>query len=603
MTARPAPERLPEVAEAVWRAKYRAPGEQSVDDTWRRVARELARPEGAHRHAWEARFLEALRGFRFLPGGRILAGAGSALERTLFNCFVIGRTGGSLPGFFDRLRDGAVTLLAGGGIGYDFSDAAPEGSPLPDTGGAAPGPVALMRMADLMCEAMGSAGARRGAMMATLRCDHPDIERFVDAKRDPAQLRHFNLSVAVTDAFVEAVRGGLPWTLDLPAHALPRDTHRAALVRPDEPGAGPHAPVTSPTQVPAAELWERIVRAAYDCAEPGVLFVDRIRRANNLWYCEDIVATNPCGEVPLPAWGACNLGSLNLPAFVVDPWTRAARLDLEALRATAAIAVRMLDNAYEVSRFPLPEQAEAARRSRRLGLGITGLADALAMLGLRYDSEDARGLASRAMREIRDAAWEASIALAAEKGPFPAWDRERFPEGEFARSLPDALRDRLARTGSRNSHLLAIAPAGSISLLAGNVSSGMEPIFALRQVRRMRLGSAPAREVAIASRALESWRALHGDAPPPASLLTAREVAPEDQLAMQAALQPLVDNAISKTVTVPEDFAFDRFRSLFLTAHALGLKGCTAFRPNPVTGRILAADSGCGTDLRGACES
>jgi ribonucleoside-diphosphate reductase alpha chain len=405
-------------------------------------------------------------------------------------------------------------------------------------------------------------------MMATLRCDHPDIEAFVDAKRDPAMLRHFNLSVQVSDAFMAAVENDHDWQL--------------VFRRTSEP-AGEVGPVRT---VKARDLWQRILRAAYDTAEPGVLFVDTINRENNLHDREKLSATNPCGEIPLPPYGACDLGSLNLTAFVDSPFAADARLDLDALAAAAALAVRFLDDIVDVSRYPLPAQAEQARHTRRIGLGITGLADALVMLGLDYASEAARALAAQAMQTIRDAAYRTSVGLAQEKGAFPGFAREAFLASGFAARLPGDIRDAIATHGIRNSHLLAIAPAGTISLLANNCSSGIEPIFAAEAERRVLGTDGRNRTHRVVDHALQRWQAQGRPGTPP-SLVEARQIDPLAHLYMQAALQPFVDNAISKTINVAADYPFDRFADLYQKAHALGLKGCTVFRPNPVTGAIL----------------
>jgi ribonucleoside-diphosphate reductase alpha chain len=426
-----------------------------------------------------------------------------------------------------------------------------------------------MHIWDAMCATMLSTGARRGAMMATLRCDHPDIEAFVDAKRDPAALRHFNLSVQVSDAFMTAVADDRDWSLFFPAPASETD---------------PRTPVRT---VKARDLWQRILRAAYETAEPGVLFVDTINRDNTLADRETLTATNPCGEIPLPPYGACDLGSLNLATFVASPFAADARLDLDALADSAQLALRFLDNVIDVSRYPLPAQAEQARRTRRIGLGITGLADALVLLGLRYDSEAARALAARTMQTVRDAAYDASIALAREKGAFPALDRKAFLASGFASRLPDAIREAIAAHGIRNSHLLAIAPAGTISLLANNCSSGIEPVFAAEAERRVLGTDGGYRSHRVVDYAAQLWR-QQGRSGTPLALVEARQIDPLAHLHMQAALQPFVDNAISKTINVAADYPFERFADLYRQAHTLGLKGCTVFRPNPVTGAILS---------------
>ena len=580
-----------EVSEHVWDVKYRwrvsgEPRDRDIHDTWRRVARALAAAE-KESASFETLFLEALRGFRFLPGGRILAGAGTGHRVTLFNCFVMGVIEDSLDGIFDALKEGALTMQQGGGVGYDFSTLRPRGTEAQTVGTVASGPVSFMRIWDAMCATLLSTGARRGAMMATLRCDHPDIEEFVTAKYDPRELRHFNLSVQVSDAFVEAVRRDADWPLVFPADGVPAEG--GEVVHRRWTGSDGPIPCRVLRRVRARALWDRILRATYDAAEPGVLFVDRINAENNLHDCEFLTATNPCGEIPLPPYGACDLGSINLTAFVRDPFTEHAHLDRRALRALVPVAVRMLDDVVEVSRFPLPAQAERARATRRIGLGVTGLADALACLGLPYGSPEARRFAAELMREIRDAAYRASVELAREKGPFPLFHREAYLDSGFARRLPPEIRDAIARGGIRNSHLLAIAPTGTISLLANNVSSGIEPIFDFEYRRRMLERTGERREFLLVDWAVRRHRELRGEAPLPPAFVRATDLSPEQHLEMQAAIQPFVDNSISKTINVPAELPFERFRDVYDRAFDLGLKGCTTFRPNPVTGAVLEA--------------
>ncbi len=559
-----------DVSALIWASRYRGTGsdgvrEASIEATWRRVARAIASVEH-DAHGWEQHFESALQGFRFLPGGRIVAGAGLGKDVTLFNCFVAGRIVDSLEGILESLAETALTMQHGGGIGLDFSPLRPRGSPAVRTGATASGPVSFMQVWDSMCETLLATGRRRGAMMGTLRCDHPDIEAFVDAKRAAGVLHNFNLSVLVTDAFLDAVDEDRDWLLAWP------------------PGA---AAVTRRT-VPARRLWQRIVASALETAEPGLLFVDTINRDNNLRYCETISATNPCGEVPLPPYGACDLGSINVATAVVAPFSAAAAIDHAELERLSGIAVRFLDNVIDVSRFPLQKQALQARRTRRIGLGITGLGDALAMLGLRYDSEDARIAATAVMRTIRDSAYRASIELAAEKGPFPAYDADRYCDAPFIRRLPAQIRKRLERHGIRNSHVLSIAPAGTISLLAGNVSSGVEPIYALEAERTIRGTGQALQDIVVDDFAFRRWRAERGaGCAPPESLVTADAISGDAHLAMQARLQPFVDNAISKTITLARGATADTVDGIFRRAHHAGIKGCTVFRPGSMRGQVI----------------
>lgn len=589
------------ISRAVWNAKYRHQArdgsvEPDIAATWRRVARAIASVEPRSQQAWEATFYRVLQGFRFLPGGRILAGAGTGRRVTLFNCFVMGPLEDSMESIFEALKEGALTLQQGGGVGYDFSTLRPRGSRAHGAGAVASGPVSFMGIWDSTCATLCATGSRRGAMMATLRCDHPDIVSFIEAKRDPRALRHFNLSVLVSDAFMQAVREDREWPLLFPVSGRTQTEH--------ETGTGMIFRAWSHTTRPVAcrvwqvmrarELWDRIMRAAYDCAEPGVLFIDRINRENNLKYCETISATNPCGEIPLPPYGACNLGSINLTRFVIDPFEPDARLDKSALTETTAVAVRMLDDVVDLSLFPLSVQRDQAKGTRRLGLGITGLADTLIKLGMGYDERRAQCFAASVMELICHSAYRASVALAKERGVFPLFDREAYLSAPFILALPEAIRTAIAVSGLRNSHLIAIAPTGTLSLLANNVSSGIEPVFDFRHIRRLLQIDGSYRAYHVSNDAYRAWRCRFGRRQLPAYFQRAHAVTPEAHLNMQAAISPFVDNAISKTINVPREMAFGEFRVLYEHAHALGLKGCTTFRPNPVTGEVL----GTAEDLR-----
>jgi ribonucleoside-diphosphate reductase alpha chain len=421
-----------------------------------------------------------------------------------------------------------------------------------------------------------------------VRCDHPDVEEFISAMQDERELRHFNLSVQVSDEFMQALAEERDWELVFPEASLDRDgrQHETRLRH----WTGSDGPVRCRVirKVPARRLWERIMRATYDYAEPGVLFMDHINAANNLYYREHITATNPCGEIPLPPYGACDLGSLNLPLFVRDAFGAGAALDFDALEQATAVAVRMMDDAIDASHFPLPAQREQARGTRRIGLGFTGLGDALILLGLNYGGEAARDLAGEAMRRVCHAAYRASIELAREKGAFPFFDRERYLESAFIRTLPDDIRDGIARHGIRNSHLCAIAPTGTISLLANNVSSGIEPVYAFSLRRRVTDLDGSTREHSLTDFALALWREHNGaGARLPGSFVDAAALDPTQHLEMQAALQPWVDNSISKTINVPRKYDFSAFERIYERAYQMGLKGCTTFRPNPVTGAVL----------------
>ncbi|HRO16006.1 MAG TPA: adenosylcobalamin-dependent ribonucleoside-diphosphate reductase [Paracoccus sp. (in: a-proteobacteria)] len=555
------------IAEQIWDMKYRlrtaegTPVDATVQDTWCRVARDLAAIE-ADPAAWEDRFYAALEDFRFLPAGRILAGAGTGRSVTLFNCFVMGTIPDSMGGIFEALKEAALTMQQGGGIGYDFSTIRPKGAEVRGVAADASGPLSFMDVWDAMCRTILSAGSRRGAMMATMRCDHPDIEDFIAAKQDSARLRMFNLSVLVTDDFMAAVRADADWKLVFEGKVW--------------------------RSLPARALWDRIMRATYDYAEPGVIFIDRINRDNNLHYAETIAATNPCGEQPLPPYGACLLGSVNLARLVLDPFGPDARLDEGALDDLVGVAIRMMDNVVDASRFPLPAQAAEARAKRRLGLGVTGLADALMMTGLRYGAPEAVAATRRWMHRIARSAYLASVELAREKGPFPLFEAEPYLNSGFMRRMDEDVRQAVRDHGIRNALLTSVAPTGTISLYAGNVSSGIEPVFAHSYTRKVLQKDGTRTEEEVVDHAAALWRERMGDAPFPAHFVDAQSLSPLDHVAMQAAAQEWVDSSISKTINCPEDIPFDDFKDVYLAAWDQGCKGCTTYRPNDVTGSVLS---------------
>jgi len=589
------------ISQHIWEQKYRfqaAPGadggttksptrvprtleDATIDGTFKRVACAAASVEkgGKKKRAkWADKFHAAMADFGFLPAGRILAGAGTDRHVTLFNCFVMGTIDDDLGAIFIHLREAALTMQQGGGIGHDFSTLRPKGALVHSIGADASGPVSFMDVWDAMCQTIMSAGARRGAMMATLSVDHPDIEDFVAAKSDPTRLRNFNLSVLVSDAFMDAVAADQPWPL----------TFEGKVYR----------------TVQARDLWGKIMRATYDYAEPGVVFIDRINQRNNLNYCESIHATNPCGEQPLPPYGACLLGSINLTRFVRDPFTDAARLDISAVKDRVATAVRLLDNMIDVSQTPLEQQRVEADAKRRIGLGMTGLADALIALGVRYESPKAQKLAQTWMKAIQNAAYQTSAVLAAEKGSFPLYDQAAMMGQANVRALKKATRKKIAKHGLRNGCLTSIAPTGTISLLAGNISSGIEPVFDARFERTFRSERDEAETGSEATFTIEDfacaqYRSFSSKAAPktdaqqdisdllPPAFVSASQLSPQAHLQMQAALQPYVDSSISKTINCDAALSFTEFQSVYRDAYDLGLKGCTTYRPNSVTGEVL----------------
>lgn len=558
------------ISQQIWDMKYRLKDqngtflEQTVQDTWRRIAKALSEVETEPKK-WETIFYNALTDFKFLPAGRITAGSGTKRNVTLFNCFVMGVIPDSMSGIFDMLKEAALTMQQGGGIGYDFSTIRPKGSLVKGIAADASGPVSFMDVWDSMCRTIMSAGSRRGAMMATMRCDHPDIEEFIAAKSDSQKLRMFNLSVLVTDAFMDAVKKGEDWKLIY--------NNKVYSV------------------IKAADLWDQIMRATYNFAEPGVIFIDRINATNNLSYCETITATNPCGEQPLPPYGACLLGSINLAKLVEHPFDKNAYLDVSQLEDLVSTAVRMMDNVIEVSQFPLEAQKLEAKNKRRIGLGVTGLADALLMVGLRYGSDEAVKKTEKWMKTIARSAYNASINLAEEKGAFPLFDPEKFIVSGNMIQMDEDVKKAVNKFGIRNALLTSIAPTGTISLYAGNVSSGIEPVFAYSYKRKVLQNDGSHVEEEVVDYAVKLWRDKFGNAPLPDFFVSAQNLTPADHVKMQAAAQKWVDSSISKTINCPEDISFDDFKEVYIQAYDTGCKGCTTYRPNEVTGSVLSAAS------------
>jgi ribonucleoside-diphosphate reductase alpha chain len=557
------------ISQQIWDMKYRlkamdgTPVDKTIEDSWRRIAVALAEAEAPEsRDDWTEKFFGALEGFKFLPAGRILAGAGAKRNVTLFNCFVMGTIPDDMSGIFEHLREAALTMQQGGGIGYDFSTLRPKGAPVKGVGADASGPLSFMDVWDAMCRTIMSAGHRRGAMMATMRCDHPDIENFIEAKREAGRLRMFNLSVLVSDAFMTAVKEDAPWELKFNG-----TTYRV---------------------VQARDLWDRIMRATYAFAEPGVIFIDRINRRNNLHYCENISATNPCGEQPLPPYGACLLGSINLTTLIRDPFESTARLDVEALDELVRVAVRMMDNVVDVSNFPLPQQTHEAKAKRRIGLGVTGLADALIMCEARYGSRKAIDLTRLWMRTLQRSAYLASTELAKEKGVFPLFERDAYLQGESIKELDQDVQDAIATYGIRNALLTSIAPTGTISLFADNVSSGLEPVFSFTYTRNVLMPDGTRQAEEVTDYAYRLFRRLKGEhVPLPDYFVDAQSLAPSDHVVMQATVQDYIDSSISKTINCPVDLPFETFKDVYIQAYETGCKGCTTYRPNDITGAVL----------------
>ena len=566
-----------DIAAEIWDRKYRYKGNQkdipedkTTEDTLHRVARAVASNEQDTR-LWESKFEEILLPRYFLPGGRIIANAGTQrTEVTMFNCYVMNSIEDSIEGIFDTVKDSAVTQKQGGGVGFDFSSLRPKDSHIKGCESKSSGPISFMQVLDSTCRTIMSAGQRRGAQMGVMRCDHPDIEQFITAKRGNAALQMFNLSVAITEKFIHAVKHNEDWELSFNGQV-----HKT---------------------IRATELWDLIMKSTYDFAEPGFILMDKINEMNNLYYCETIAATNPCGEQPLPPFGACLLGSLNLTKFVKNPFEDNAEIDFDLIREVTRTAVRFLDNVIDISGYPLTQQRDEARRKRRMGLGITGLADMLIFMGIRYGSAKSIEVASEVMKTISHESYEASIGVAKEKGSFPLLEDAKFCRGKHVEKLPEEIRAGIKKFGLRNSHLTSIAPTGTISLFAGNVSSGLEPVFAFKYNRRIRNGEEDDfTDVEVTDYAYQKYiehvgRAVK-DKDLPDYFVTTDDVTPEEHINIQAALQEHVDSSISKTINIPADYPFDKFKDIYMYAHSKGLKGCTTFRPSEhITGVLTKAD-------------
>jgi ribonucleoside-diphosphate reductase alpha chain len=590
--------------------KYAKGDEQTADDVYRRVARGVAMAEpAALRETIEARFVENLR-HGALGAGRIMSAAGTGIAATLINCFVQpvgdaiqGTDEQGLPGIYVALLQAAETMRRGGGVGYNFSAIRPKGARVHTTSSSASGPCSYMDVFDASCRTVESAGSRRGAQMAVLDCNHPDLLEFIEAKHSKGRWNNFNVSVAVTDEFMRAVEQNQPW--QFVHRAEPSPSLRAANdMQQREDGLWIY------TEKPARAIWDRIMRSTYDVAEPGVVFISRMNEDNNLRAVETIRATNPCGEQPLPPYGCCNLGPLNLTRFVRDPFAQSKggtpSFDWDALAQSTRTQVRFLDDVLDVTLWPLPEQYDESRAKRRIGVGFTGLGDTLVMLGLRYNSPEGRDLAVRIARLMRDEAYRASVELARERGAFPLLDAKLYLEdGTFASRLPDDIKDAIRRDGIRNSHLLSIAPTGTVSLaFADNASNGIEPAFSWTYTRMKVMADGSRESFAVEDYAYRLYRELGGNVGAlPDYFISALEMSARDHLDMMAAVQPYVDTSISKTVNVPADYPFEAFESLYFDAWKGGLKGLATYRPNETLGAVLSVtpqqpdDSPTETDL------
>lgn len=559
---------LDRLSQEVWERKYKWKDEKSLDDNIKRVAREAAKAEetDTKQREWEEKFYKLMENAKFLPGGRILAGIGTSMYQTLFNCFTLPVIEDSIEGIFESVKLNAIIHSLGGGTGANFSTIRPEGAEVKTKGGTASGPVSFMTVFDAETKTITTGNARKGANMGILNVDHPDIEKFITAKHTPGVLTQFNISVGVTDEFISAVIDDRDWELKFNGKIY--------------------------KVVKARDLWNLIVKSAYDYAEPGVINLSTINRLNNLYYIENIQATNPCGEQPLPPAGCCLLGSFNLTQFVLDPFTEDARFDFESLSKYVPVAVRLLDNIIEISKYPLPIYEEEEKNKRRMGIGIMGLGSTLAMLGLKYSSPEGRRQAGLIMKTIRDSAYLASSMLAKEKGTFKYFDRDKYLAGEFIKRLPEDIKEAIKENGIHNSHLISVAPTGTLSVVANNVSSGVEPIFSLSYKRRVKVSSDSIRgdqfeEYEVMDYAYKLYRELKGDGPIPPYFETAYDIKPEDHLEMLKTVSYYVDSSVSKTINVPRDYPIDSFFNLFLDAMRSEVKGLTVYREGSREGILI----------------
>lgn len=587
-----------EFSRDIWADKYRWQDEASLEETARRVADGICVNE-TDGGAFADEVYDAITAGLWIPAGRILAGAGTPKRVTMMNCYTNGVIEDSMESIMRGNTNAALTMQQGGGIGTDFSTIRPAGAVLERTGTKASGPLPFMDMWHSMCGTIRSAGDRRGAMMATMADTHPDLPAFIEAKHEKGRLTNFNVSVLVSEAFMEAIREDEEWMLYFPKESLERDPSLAEFDFVDEE-SGTKNYVYSVWR--ARDLWDLITKNSYEWSEPGVIFIDRINDLNNLWYCEDIRCTNPCGEQPLPPHGTCNLGSVFLSRLVRNPFQTTASFDFGLLETIVQLGTRFLDNVIEATNYPLEAQKEEEFNKRRLGLGFTGLGDVFAQMRMKYGSYESGELASQIMRTICEASYEESVELAIERGSFPLFDAEKFlASNTFAgKILPHDLQERIRTDGIRNGLILSIAPTGTISAVFGNPSSGLEPIFALEQDRSVLQPDNTFKEYRkVPNYAYALFKHIHGErVEAPSYFSTVADLSVDDHLFIQSKIQTYTDASVSKTINCPKEITFENFVQVYTRAYNTGCKGCTTYRPSDVRGSILRVSSDVPEDSR-----
>ncbi|MBD3280148.1 adenosylcobalamin-dependent ribonucleoside-diphosphate reductase [Candidatus Dojkabacteria bacterium] len=555
-----------QITEYIWKTKYRYKSpinkyeEKTIEDTWKRIAKELSSVE-RKRNYWQKEFYSILEGFKFIPAGRISAGIGTNRNVTLINTFVMPSPKDSLDSILETFKETALTLRQGGGLGLDFSLIRPKGDIIKGVEAESSGPIPFMEMWDQMCSSLMQGGVRRGAMMALLRCDHPDILEFVESKNKSGKLTKFNISVLITDDFMKALKNKKKWDLKFNGKIY--------------------------KTIVSCDLWKRIMQNTYKYSEPGVIFIDQINKRSNLKYCEKIVATNSCGEQPMPEYGSSPLGSVNLTQFVENPFTKEAKFDSKKMQKVIRIAIRMLDNVISISNYPVKKQKLEANAKRRIGLGYTGVADTFAMCGLKYSSDEANDKLEELVKLLQNESYRSSAEIAKEKGSFPKYKASKYTKGYYFKLLDKEVQNDIEMYGLRNGALNCVAPTGTSSLYAGNISSGIEPIFDLEHERKILKKDGTFKYIRLEDYAYSYFNRTKKNKNIDNPFVTSNGLNPYDHLKVQAIAQRYIDGSISKTINCPANIEFDDFEEVYFSAYEAGCKGCTTYRPTKIRGSVL----------------